>query len=313
MMNTSRITMTSGTAKPSTVFFGSGPVAAASLEKLLMHTLVEAVITKPRPIHHRGAVPVLELAQIHNLPVFTVASRSELDTLVETHSFASTYAVLIDFGIIVSQQAINAFPLGIINSHFSLLPHLRGADPITWAIVNGDDKTGVSLMCVDVGLDTGKLLTSKTLRLDCTETTPILTDKLIDLSDQLLQEYLPLYLSGELKPHNQPHPDRATYSRKLTKGDGHIDWNEPAAVIERKIRGFIDWPGSRAQFGELDVVITSAHVVEMGQAIPGKLMVEKKRLLVGTGENWLEILSLKPAGKKEMPIQAFLAGYRHKL
>ena len=308
--------MTSGMiSKPTTVFFGSGPVAAASLEKLLQYTSVEAVITKPRPVHHRGAVPVLELAEKHKLPIFTVKTRSELDTLVQAHDFASLYAVLIDFGIIVSQKAIDAFPLGIINSHFSLLPHLRGADPITWAIVEGDEKTGVSLMLVDVGLDTGKLLTSKTLHLDQHETTPVLTEKLIDLSDELLQEYLPRYLSGELAPRAQPHPDRATYSRKLTKTDGLINWTEPAALIERKIRGFIDWPGSRTQLGDLDVTITAARIAdtEQHQLAAGEIFVDKKQLTIGTGQGQLEILALKPAGKKEMPIEAFLAGYRHKL
>ncbi len=127
----------------------------------------------------------------------------------------------------MSQRVIDAFPLGIINSHFSLLPHLRGADPITWSIANGDEKTGVSLMLVDTGLDTGKLITSRSLALDGTETTPSLTDKLITLSDELLQEYIPRYLAGDVSPRAQPHPDRATYARKLTKDDGRIDWTSP--------------------------------------------------------------------------------------
>ena len=304
--------MISGTKRSTTVFFGSGPVAAASLERLLLHTEIEAVITKPRLAHHKGTVPVLELAEQHGLPVFTVSSRSQLDDLVKTHHFLSQYGVLIDFGIIVNQATIDAFPLGIINSHFSLLPHLRGADPITWAIADGDDKTGVSLMLVDAGLDTGKLLTSKTLHLDHTETAPILTKRLIQLSDALIQEYVPLYLSGELIPRAQPHPDRATYSRKLTKADGIVDWNESATVIERKIRAFLGWPGSRTRLGDVDLTITQACVAKIGQATPGEIMFEKSRLFVGTGQDWLEILSLKPAGKKEMPIQAFLAGYRNK-
>ena len=294
--------MTSGRTN-SCVFFGSGPVAAACLELLLKHTEVEAVITKPRAPHHRGSVPVLELAEHEKLPIFTASTKNELDAVIKNAKFHSNYAILIDFGIIVSRATIDAFPLGIINSHFSLLPHLRGADPITWAIANGDTKTGVSLMFVDTGLDTGKLLTQKTLHLAPDETTPSLTKKLIDLSDELLQSYIPRYLAGEISPKNQPHPDRATYSRKLTKADGVIDRSKSAAQIERKIRAFLDWPQSRTRLGDLDIIITQAHVSSVKTELS---------LQCGDGQ-FLAIDALKPAGKKEMPAQSFLAGYRHKL
>src|SRR5690606_4373254 len=142
----------------SCVFFGSGPVAARCLELLLEHTEVEAVITKPRPVGHRGKVPVLELAESRGLTVYTAADKSALDTLISENNLLSHYAILIDFGIIVSQAVIDSFPLGIINSHFSLLPQLRGADPITFSILEGHDKTGVSLMLVERGMDTGKLI-----------------------------------------------------------------------------------------------------------------------------------------------------------
>lgn len=294
------------------VFFGSGPVAARSLELLLQHTTIEAVITKPRPPHHRGTVPVLEFAEAHNLPIFTAANKAELNELFQAHHFASTYAILIDFGIIVSQQVIDAFPLGIINSHFSLLPHLRGADPITWSIANGDEKTGVSLMLVDQGLDTGKLITYRTHHLTGYETTPELTEQLINLSDTLLQEFVPQYVSGTVAPRNQPHPDRATYSRKLTKEDGVIDWNQPAKVIEQKIRAFIEWPQSRTKLADLDIIITAAHVTDF-HGTPGDFLIANGELLFCANDTALSIDRLKPAGKKEMPIQAFLAGYRTKL
>lgn len=296
----------------STVFFGSGPVAAASLEKLLKHTPVEAVITKPRPAHHRGPVPVIDVATRHNLPVHTVSTKRELDVLLTQTSFTSRYGILIDFGIIISQAEIDHFPMGIINSHFSLLPHLRGADPITFAILEGATKTGVSLMCVDEGMDTGKLITYRTHHLTGHETTPELTASLIDLSDDLLREFVPRYLSGDVVPRQQPHPDRATYSRKLTKADGDVDWTLPAVQIERQIRAFIDWPQSRAMIGRLPVVITAAQVIEeTGE--PGHFTATKTELYVATGDQSLSIDRLKPIGKKEMPIQAFLAGYRDKL
>ncbi len=300
------------TKTESCVFFGSGPVAARCLELLLDHTDIEAVVTKPRASHHKGDVPVLRLAEERGLPIHTVSTKGELDELVLNQPFRSRYGILIDFGIIVSSHTIDSFELGIINSHFSLLPQLRGADPITFSILEGHEKTGVSLMLIDEGMDTGKLLTQRTLKLDGTETTSTLTEQLIDLSDQLLREYLPPYLSGELKPRAQPHPDRATYSRKLTKADGIIDWSRPAIEIERQIRAFDEWPQSRTKLGDLDVIITAAEVIKHnGDA--GSYAIDGSDLLIYTGTNALRILALKPSGKKEMPVQAFLAGYKNRL
>lgn len=292
--------MTSGKTEKA-VFFGSGPVAARCLELLTEHVEIEAVITKPRPPHHKGAVPVLELAETLGLPALTARNKAELDQLMTACTLTSRYAILIDFGIIVSRRVIDYFPLGIINSHFSLLPRLRGADPITWAIANGDEESGVSLMLIDEGMDTGRLITQKSLYLASNETTPTLTEKLIQLSDELLHSHLPHYLAGDITPRNQPHPDRATYSRKLTKADGRIDLVQPAALIERQIRAFLGWPGSRTKLGSLDIIITQAHVSHQE---------EELSLLCGDG-NYLVIDRLKPAGKKEMPREAFLAGYKH--
>lgn len=292
--------MTSGETEKA-VFFGTGPVAARCLELLAKHVEIEAVITKPRPPHHKGAVPVLELAETLGLPTLTARNKAELDQLIASCTLTSRYAILIDFGIIVSRLVINYFPLGIVNSHFSLLPQLRGADPITWAIANGDEKSGVSLMLIDEGMDTGRLITQKSLYLAPNETTPTLTEKLIQLSDELLRGHLPRYLAGSITPRNQPHPDRATYSRKLTKADGQIDLTQPAANIERQIRAFLGWPGSRTKLGSLDVIITQAHVTRHE---------EELSLLCGDG-NYLVIDRLKPAGKKEMPREAFLTGYKH--
>ena len=140
------------------VFFGSGPVAASALRLLVKGFDIEAIITKPRPAHHRGEVPILAAAQELSLPIFTAANKQELDELFSTNPVSSRLAVLIDFGIIVSQKIIDYFPLGIINSHFSLLPQWRGADPITFAILSGQARTGVSLMLLVEAMDEGPLL-----------------------------------------------------------------------------------------------------------------------------------------------------------
>src|SRR5438045_3687175 len=135
-------------------FFGSGPVAADSLIFLAEYFEIEVVVTKPVPAHHKVKAPVEEVARAKNLKLLFANNRSGLDKLIQEKPFKSELGIIVDFGVIVSQKVIDAFKLGIINSHFSLLPRWRGADPITFAILEGDAKTGVSLMLIDEQLDT---------------------------------------------------------------------------------------------------------------------------------------------------------------
>jgi methionyl-tRNA formyltransferase len=292
------------------VFFGSGPVAAESLRLLAQTFTIEAVVTKPRPPHHRGDVPVLTVAEDLKLPVTTAASGRELDELFKSKPFTSRAGVLIDFGIIVSQAVIDYFPLGIVNSHFSILPEWRGADPITFAILSGQEQTGVSLMLLVEAMDEGPLLAFGEHDLLPDITTPELTDYLIRLSYALLRDILPRYLQGEMKGVPQTVTGReVSYSRKLTKEDGVLDWSKSAAQLEREIRAFTEWPKSRCRLGELEIVITKAHVAEVKGPI-GKWAVQDKLPVVYCGQNALVIDRLKPAGKKEMTGEAVLAGYR---
>src|SRR5579884_2488504 len=141
------------------IFFGSGPVAAESLKRLSENFSVEAVVTKPKPKHHKYDFPVIKIAEGLALNTLTVTDKASLTELFRERSFKSKVGVVIDFGIIIDKEVIDAFPLGIVNSHFSLLPLLRGADPISFAILEGHDKTGVSLMLINEALDEGPLLT----------------------------------------------------------------------------------------------------------------------------------------------------------
>lgn len=299
-------------SKDTIVFFGSGPVAAKSLELLAQDFSIEAVVTKPKPEHHRGNFPVIDMAEKLDLPISTVSKRVDLSELIATKPFQSKLGVLIDFGIIVGQDAIDYFPLGIINSHFSVLPEWRGADPITFAILSGQPTTGVSLMLIDHGMDTGKILKTKSIKVDPSDTSTSLTDKLITLSNEMLVENLPEYISATLKPREQSHPDRATYSRKLTKEDGIIDWGKSSDVIEREIRAFIEWPKSSTQLADKDVTITASHTVEKSGTF-GNVEVQGKEIIVYCGKDALVIDKLKPAGKNEMTAEAFLAGHKHLL
>lgn len=282
------------------VFFGSGPVAAESLRFIAAHFDVEAVVTKAVPAHHKGKAPVEVLADSLGLPVYLASNKKELDKVVLNTTFKSELGIIIDYGVIVSTTVIELFPLGIINSHFSLLPEWRGADPITFSILSGQPKTGVSLMVIDTGLDTGKLIARKLIPIDPTDTTPSLTAKLIDLSNQLLEEYVPKYRSGEVAPKNQPHPDRATHSRKLQKSDGIIDWSKPAAVLECEVRAYTGWPRSRTEIKGHSVIVTKAHVSEQ----------QNTPLDVRCGDGlYLSIDELIAPSGKLMNASAFINGY----
>lgn len=292
------------------VFFGSGPVAAASLRLLAQDFDIEAVITKPRPPHHRGSVPVLELAQELSLPVHLANDAHELEKLFAAKPVKSELAVLIDFGIIVSPPVIDYFSAGIINSHFSILPEWRGADPITFSILSGQKQTGVSLMLVNEGLDEGNILSFAEYNLPEDINTPLLTKNLIDLSHALLKEAVPKQLQNPEPGMPQSVTGReVSYSNKLSKQDGIIDWTKPAVQLEREVRAYLDWPRSRTKLGNIDVVITKSHVME-GSGEPGKLEIQNKQLGVYCGQDMLLIDSLIPAGKKEMSAQAFLNGYQ---
>lgn len=285
------------------VFFGSGPVAKASLEFILKHFAVEAIVTKP--------ATKLEMEVLAgDIPIYATQNGVELDELFTAQSFQSKLAVLVDFGVIVSRTIIDSFPLGIVNSHFSLLPKLRGADPITFAILEGYEKTGVSLMLIDEKMDTGKLIAQKTLHIKPGATTPSLTKDLVKISNALLAHYVPRYTAGKIKPRAQPHPGRATYTRKLKKDDGIIDWTKPAVEIEREIRAYAGWPKSRTNIVGKDVIIISARIfADNGK--PGTYETKNKDLIIFAGKGALAVNRLKPVGKKEMTGADFIRGYMH--
>lgn len=301
------------------VFFGSGPVAAASLELLAKHQPIECVVTKPRPAHHKGDVPVLRIAEQLKLPVVEVSTKSELSQKIAEQNFSSQLGVLIDFGIIVRQDVINSFELGIVNSHFSLLPDLRGADPITFSILSGQKQTGVSLMLLVEAMDEGPLLAVEFCELTGKETTPELTEKLIYLSDSLLKGSLTGYMQGKHKVIDQlkiseqitNYPSKPTYSRKLSKSDSIIDLQKPAIQLEREVRAFIEWPKSRTNIADKDVVITKAHIdLNRDKKRPLGAYMHGKELLLQTAEGILVIDELKPAGKAAMNAAGFINGHK---
>jgi methionyl-tRNA formyltransferase len=284
------------------VFFGSGPVGAATLIGLTESGFeFEAIITKPRLAHHKGPMPVLDWTINHNISVFTPADKAELSDVFRTTSFMSGLGVVVDYGIIIAKSVIDSFELGIINSHFSLLPQWRGADPITFAILSGQKTTGVSLMLIDESLDTGNLLAQEKLTISKMDTAPDLTKRLISLSNQLLGEAIPLYLAGDARPYPQDTNIEPTYSRQLTKSDGQVNWGKPAEITEREIRAYLGWPKSLAKIFGKQVIITKAQVVE-GES-DGILVIK-------CTPGWLEIQELIGPSGRTMSGADFIRGYK---
>lgn len=299
------------------IYFGSGPLAAESLAYLQQHFEIETVITKPRPAHHHGTVPVLDFCQAHRLDCLTPANKTELSAAFAEQSFRSKLGVVIDYGIIINQDVIDAFSLGIVNSHFSLLPQWRGADPITFALLSGQAETGVSLMLINDKMDEGLLLAQAPAAISTSSDAHSLTTELTDISNSLLTEILPLYVAGTLQPVPQTSTigtsKEPSYSRKLTKQDGNIDWQKSAEQIDREIRAFIEWPKSHCQLGDQEIIITKAHVQADVTGIPGAVQWLEKQLIITTASGGLVIEQLKPAGKATMTAAAFMAGYGQRL
>jgi methionyl-tRNA formyltransferase len=284
----------------SIAFFGSGPVAAASLGFLIEYFNIELVITKAIPSHHKGIAPVEELANKLHLPIVFASNKQELDNLIESRALQSQLGIIVDYGVIVSQKVIDSFKLGIINSHFSLLPQWRGADPITFSILSGQPKTGVSLMLIDSALDTGKLLAQKDINITDQETTLSLTKRLVELSNRLLLKFVPLYMEGKIEPKDQISPDKATYSRKLTKTDGLVDLRKPAEQIEREVRAYLGWPGSQINYKDKMIIIKKAHVTDSSNSLLD--------LRCGDGK-YLSIDELIAPSGRTMSSKAFINGY----
>lgn len=285
----------------SLIFFGSGPVGAATLKGLLgAGFAVEAIVTKPKPTHHRGRFPVLELAQEKKIATYTPANHRELANLFDKQNFNSKVGLVVDYGLIVPKSVIDAFPMGIANSHFSLLPQWRGADPITFAILSGQKRTGVSLMLIDQSLDTGPLLAQADYRMEPDETAISLTRNLVELSNKMIAKVLPAYLGGGVVPVAQDKEQKPTYSRKLTKEDGVVDWSKPAEALEREVRAYLGWPKSRARLFGYEVIVTKARLAK--NQGDGSLVHK-------CTPGWLEIQELIAPSGRTVSGADFLRGY----
>lgn len=302
---------TSSNTATSIVFFGTGEVSLKTLQGIHPTIPVEAIITKPDLTSSSGKAvqpAVKTWATQHGIDCHQPANKGELSELFSAHNFSSRAGLVVDYGLIIPVGVIESFELGILNSHFSLLPKWRGADPITWSVLAGDTTTGVTIMQLEAGMDTGDILAVEQCDLAVNETTDSLTARLITISNKLLLEILPKLFAGKLTPKPQDHA-QATFSKKISKEEGELKPDEhTAAELERQIRAYLGWPGSYITIN--GTLLTIKEVVVSQETAPlGKLTLREGKVLLGCKDDSLEVAQIQPAGKKQMDAKSFANGY----
>ncbi len=230
------------------------------------------------------------------------------EAMEQLKAWAPDLVVVAAFGQILRPEVLDLPRFGCINVHASLLPRWRGAAPIQACILAGDAESGVTIMQMDPGIDTGPMLSQRAIRLAEDETGGSLFERISALGAELLLETLPRYISGEIVPQPQP-AEGATYAPMLKKEDGLLDFNQPAIQLERRVRAMSPWPGAFFEWQGAPLKIHKAHVAS-GKADAGQRTLHNGLPAVGTAENLLVFDELQPAGKKSMPGKAFLAGAR---
>jgi len=288
------------------LFFGSGSVALPALERLLDSGLVEiesVVTAPPRPAGRKGkltATLVADLAARHGVPIRTPVSLRDEAVQAELRAARPELIVLADYGRIIPVAVLEMPRHGALNIHPSLLPRHRGAVPVQAAILAGDMTTGVTLMRMDEGLDTGPILAQHEVRLDGSETASQLEESLAVLGADLLVAQLPAWLGGTLEARPQPESG-ATLTRLLRREDGRLDPSRPAATLERQVRAYQPWPGSFIEIDAERLKVWQAGVLAQPVKVePGDVILTEGSLGLGTVDGVLRLDEVQPAGKRRM-------------
>lgn len=299
------------------VFMGTPDFAVPTLQKMIdMGIEVTAVVTQPDKAKGRGKKviysPVKECALAHDLPVYQpVRIRKEPEFIQTLRDMQPDVIVVVAFGQILPKEILDIPRLGCVNVHASLLPKFRGAAPIQWSIIDGEEVTGVTTMLMDAGLDTGDMLLKAEIPMDPKETGGSLHDKLAAVGGELLEKTLIGLEAGTIVPEKQDDSQAGEYARMLDKELGHIDFNQPAVVIERLIRGLNPWPSAYTYIDGKTLKIWEAEVLDRNYGCEYGEVAEVTRncLIIQTGVGALSVKSVQLQGKKRMDIAAFLNGY----
>lgn len=299
------------------IFMGTPDFSVPVLQGLIdakEHT-VTAVVTQPDKVRGRSgklvSTPVKETALKYDIPVYTPERVKDPAFAEQLRQIACDVIVVVAFGQILSKEILEFPPYGCINVHASLLPRWRGAAPMQWAILEGDEKTGVTTMLMEEGLDTGDMLLKEETVIGKEDTAETLHDRMSEMGRTLLLETLSALGAGTLKPEPQKD-EESCYAKMLTKELGKIDMNWNAQKLERYIRGLNSWPSAFTKYKGKTLKLWRAEVIagDTGEA-PGTVVdVAKDSLTVQTGRDCLRILELQLEGKKRMDTGSFLRGVR---
>lgn len=306
------------------IFMGTPDFSVGTLEALVEagHEVVLAVSQPDKP-KGRGKemqfTPVKECALKYNIPVYQPRRVREAECIEELRKYNADIMVVVAFGQILPKEILEMAPYGCVNVHASLLPKYRGSAPIQWAIINGEEVTGVTTMQMDEGLDTGDMLLKTEIPIEEKETGGSLFDKLAAAGAKLCVETLEALQNKTVTPIPQGETTTA-YAKMLDKQLGNIDWTKRAVEIERLIRGltpwpsaYTDWNGKVMKIWDAEVDFEKVETVEIVEARPGTIVkVEKDAFYVQTGDGLLKVLELQIPGKKRMDAGAFLRGYQVK-
>src|SRR5665213_42730 len=291
-------------------FMGAPALAARILAALSAppHDIACVYAQPARPAgrgHHVTPSPVEELACVHDLPIET-PTRFDAEAVAKFAALRRDVAVVAAYGLILPAAALAAPRLGCINVHASLLPRWRGAAPIERAILAGDRETGISIMQMEAGLDTGPVLLAERVKIDAATRAGALHDQLAEMGAALLLKALDRLPAGALKPAAQPYVG-ATYAKKLKRAEGELDWRLPAADLARALRAFELFPGSYFTHGGERIRVLDAEVVaSSGHAAPGTVLDDNLTIACGAGA--LRLTRLQRAGRAAMDAAAFLRG-----
>lgn len=295
------------------VFMGSPDFSLSALRLLHEHYHVVGVVTQPDRASGRGrelkAPPVKTLALELNIPVIQPQKLREPEAMQQLREWNPDLIVVAAFGQILKKEVLDLPTHGCINIHASLLPRWRGAAPINAAILAGDEETGITIMKMDVGLDTGPMLAMKKIRIRRDDTAGSVFQTLSTLGANLLIETLPDYLAEKITSTPQPE-DGATYAPMLKKQDGLLDFSHPAAELERRVRAMNPWPGAWFEWNGNVLKVVRASVSEAKGLNIGSRFIVEGRPAIMSADGALVLDEVQPAGKKIMPGKSFLSGAR---
>jgi methionyl-tRNA formyltransferase len=295
------------------VFMGSPDFAVPTLRALVLHYNVIGVVTQPDRPSGRGrelkSPPIKLLAQELGLPIIQPEKLKQPDAMEQLRLWAPDLIVVAAFGQILRPDVLSLPPHGCLNVHASLLPRWRGAAPIQAAILNSDAETGITIMQMDKGVDTGAIISQRAIKIEDDDTAGSLFEKLSTLGADLLIETLPRYFSGELRPQPQ-NESQATYAPMLKKEEGLLDFTRSAEELARRVRAFNPWPGAYMEFDGAILKVHRAHS-ETGNESAGKKLIWRNQPAVAAGSGILILDEVQPAGKKSMNGKSFLSGARN--